>query len=71
MKILSILLLIGLIVITTLPYTFRELKNQEYKTLFVQMGIIGLAVVAGIFLIYELREPSISRILNILSPIGK
>jgi hypothetical protein len=57
--------------ITTLPYTFRELKKQEFKTLFVQMGIIGLALIAGILIIYDLRDPSISRMLNILSPIGK
>jgi cell division protein FtsW (lipid II flippase) len=71
MKILLCLLLIGLVMITTLPYTFRELKKQEFKTLFVQMGIIGLAIIAGILIIYDLRDPSISRMLNILSPIGK
>jgi cell division protein FtsW (lipid II flippase) len=71
MKILLCLLIIGLVMITTLPYTFRELKKQEFKTLFVQMGIIGLAIIAGILIIYDLRDPSISRMLNILSPIGK
>jgi TRAP-type C4-dicarboxylate transport system permease small subunit len=71
MKIILCLLLIGLVMITTLPYTFRELKKQEYKTLFIQMGIIGLAIIAGIFLIYDLRDPSISSIFNKLSPIGK
>jgi cell division protein FtsW (lipid II flippase) len=71
MKILLCLLLIGLVMITTLPYTFSELKKQEYKTLFVQMGIIGLALIAGILIIYDFRDPSISRMLNILSPIGK
>jgi hypothetical protein len=71
MRIILILLLIGLMVISTAPYAYHVLKLGQYKTLFVQAGIIGLATIAGIFLIYGIRDPSISSILNTLSPIGK
>lgn len=71
MRIILTLLLIGLIVMTTVPFSYNVLKKGQYKILFVQAGIIGLAIIAGIFLIYGIREPSISSIFNTLSPIGK
>jgi hypothetical protein len=71
MRILLCLFLIGLMIITTIPYSYKVLKKGQYKTLFVQGGILGLAIIAGILLIYDVRDPSISNMLNKLSPIGK
>ncbi|HJV18119.1 MAG TPA: hypothetical protein VJ546_12235 [Bacillales bacterium] len=71
MEIVVSILLIGLMFITTLPYTFQVLKKKEFKVLFVQLGILGLAIIGGILLIFEIRDPSISSMLNQLSPIGK
>jgi flagellar biosynthesis/type III secretory pathway M-ring protein FliF/YscJ len=71
MKIILSLLLIGLMIISIAPQSYQILKKREKKTLFVQVGIIGLAIIAGIFLIYDIRDPSIASLLNKLSPIDK
>jgi len=71
MKILLSLLFIGLVVISTGTHSYFVWKNKDYKTLKVQAGIISVAIIAGIFLIYGYQDPSISSILNRLSPLEK
>lgn len=69
MNILLCLLLIVLIAITTGTHIYFVWKKKDYKTLFVQFGIVSLSIVAGILVIYNLADPSISKLLNMLSPL--
>ncbi|MDQ1000216.1 multisubunit Na+/H+ antiporter MnhC subunit [Neobacillus niacini] len=70
MKILLSILFILLILVTTGTHLYFVWKRKEFKTLFVQLGIIGGAVILGIITIYELDPPSFSKLLNTLSPFG-
>jgi len=45
-------------------------KKKDYITFYVQIGIIGLAIAAGVLSIYNLPNMlSISKLLNLLSPL--
>lgn len=39
--------------------------------LFVQLGIISLTIILGLTAIYDFSDPSISKLLNRLSPLQK
>lgn len=69
MKILLSLLFIVLIILTTGFHAYFVWKSKDYKMLFVQLGIVGLTIIAGILVIYDLSDPSISELLNMLSPL--
>lgn len=71
MKILLCLLLIGLIVLSITPHFYFVWKKKDYRTLMIQVGIIGLAIVSGIIAIYDVNIPSLSGLLNTLSPLEK
>lgn len=71
MNILMSLLLIILVVATTGFHAYFVWKRKDHKTLFVQMGIVCLTIIAGIFIIYDLTDPSISKLFNMLSPLEK
>ncbi len=70
MKILLSLLLIVLIVLTSGYHAYFVWKSKNYKMLFVQLGIVGLTVIAEILAVYDLAGPSISKLLNMLSPLA-
>ena len=71
MKILMSLLLAFLIIITTSYHGYFIWKNKDYKTLIIQIGIVCLTIVAGILVVNDPSYVSISKILNMLSPIEK
>lgn len=70
MKILLSLLFILLIFATTGTHLYFVWKRKELKTLFVQLGIVGVSAILGIIIIYDLNYPTISKLLNTLSPFG-
>jgi hypothetical protein len=71
MNILLSLLFIVLIVLTTGTHIYFVWKRKYYKMLFVQFGIISLTIILGVLAIYDLTDPSISKLLNMLSPLEK
>lgn len=71
MKILLSLLFIILIGISLATNSYYLLKNKEYRTLKVVMGIISIAIVSGILLIFEVHEHSIASIFNGLNQLVK
>jgi len=68
MKVLLSLLIILLIAITAASTIYHSWKNKHFKIVVVQLGILGLAVILGIIKIYDLKETSIAKLLNIISP---
>jgi lipoprotein signal peptidase len=44
-------------------------KNKDKKTFIVQITIICFAALGGILAIYNIMDPSISKILNTISPL--
>jgi len=71
MNILLSLLLVFLIILTTGSHIYFVWKKKDYKTLMIQIGIAGIALLAGIVIITDISSLSISKILNTLSPIEK
>lgn len=70
MNILLSLLFISLVVATSGLHVFFIWKRKDYKTLFVQIGMIGLAIIAGVLSIYNIPDLySIAKLLNLLSPL--
>lgn len=70
MKILLSLLLILLILATSGLHIYYVWKRKDYKTLVIQLGIIGLTIIFGIFTIYTDDLYSISKLLNMMNPFG-
>jgi TRAP-type C4-dicarboxylate transport system permease small subunit len=68
MKTLLFLLFIILVGITTVFHLYSSWKNEDKKVMFIQMGILGLAIVLGGVLIYEIQLPTLSKLFNIISP---
>jgi TRAP-type C4-dicarboxylate transport system permease small subunit len=68
MKTLLFLLFIILVGITTVFHLYTSWKKKEKKVMFIQMGILGLAIVLGGVLIYEFQLPSLSKLFNTISP---
>ncbi|WP_243299160.1 hypothetical protein [Bacillus litorisediminis] len=71
MKLLLILLFVLLIGATSGVHLYYVWKKKDIKTLIVQASIIGVAIIGGIFVICDLNDPSISNLLNNLSPLEK
>ena len=68
MKIFLCLLLIVLVILSSGIHLYFVWKGKDYRTLVTQMGVLGVAIILGILVIYHLTEPSISTLLNTLSP---
>jgi uncharacterized transporter YbjL len=68
MKTLLFLLFILLVGITTGSPLYSSWKRKDKKVMIIQMGILGLAIVLGGVLIYEFQLPSVSKLLNTISP---
>ncbi|MFC4617109.1 hypothetical protein ACFO4N_00035 [Camelliibacillus cellulosilyticus] len=61
-----------LLVVVTLEYSvFVAWKIKDIKTLSLQIIFGGLAIIAGILLIYHVPVPSMSRLLTLLTPFEK
>ncbi|WP_034261886.1 hypothetical protein [Bacillus sp. J33] len=71
MKILLSLLLVILVVLTAGTHIYFVWRKKDFKTLMIQIGIAGLAILAGIVIITDLSYLSISKILNTISPLEK
>lgn len=71
MKILSFLLFIGLVVVSTWPHLYNLWKREEHKTFKIIVGIVSLAAVAGIILIFGIQVPSIASLFNGLNDLVK
>lgn len=71
MNILLSLLLIVLIALTAGTHIYFVWKRKNYKMLVVQLGIVGLTIILGILNIYDISDPSIAKLLNMLSPLDK
>jgi len=71
MNILLSLLLVLLILLTTGTHIYFVWKKKDYKTLMIQIGILGFALLAGLVIITDISSLSISKILNTLSPLEK
>lgn len=71
MNILLSLLLVFLIILTTGSHIYFVWQKKDYKTLMIQIGIAGIALLAGIVIITDISSLSISKILNTLSPLEK
>lgn len=69
---LTLSLVMIILVVVTLGYSvFVVWKKKDLKTLSLQMIFGGLAIIAGILLIYHVPVPSMSRLLNLLTPFEK
>ncbi|MEH6904464.1 hypothetical protein [Neobacillus drentensis] len=68
MKTILFLLFILLVGITTGYHLYSSWKKKDKKVMFIQMGILGLAIVLGGVLIYELQLPTLSKLFNMISP---
>lgn len=68
MKTLFFLLFLLLIGITSSFQLYSPWKKKDKKVMFIQISILGLAIVLGGVLIYEIQLPSISKMLNNFSP---
>ncbi|SEI04310.1 hypothetical protein SAMN05192559_10865 [Halobacillus karajensis] len=69
MDLLLSLLLIILIVLTTGTHVYFVWKRHQRKMLCAQLGIIGLAIILGVWTIYDPANPSISKWLTTWSPL--
>lgn len=68
MKTLIFLLFLLLIGITSSFQLYSSWKKKDKKVMFIQISILSLAIVLGGVLIYEIQLPSISEMLNMISP---
>ena len=71
MNIIKSLLFIFLLAISSGSHTYHVWKKQDYRTLKVQIGIMSLAILVGLLLIFYFQTYSIAYFLNELSPIDK
>jgi len=71
MKLLSFLLFVGLVAISTGPHLYYLWKREERNTFKVVIGILSLAAVAGLILIFGIQVPSIASLFNSLNDLVK
>jgi hypothetical protein len=70
MNLFTALLFTILVLVTSVSHVYFIWKKKEHKTLAIQLGIIGMAIIGGVLVIYEIQNfLSISRLLNFLSPL--
>lgn len=68
MKTLLFLLFLVLVCITTGYQLYSSWKKKDKKVLSIQLSILGLAIVVGGLLVYEVNLPTISKLFNTISP---
>lgn len=68
MNTLLFILFIILVGITTGYQLYSTWKNKDKKIMYIQLSILGLAIVLGGVLFYQIQIPSISKLFNIISP---
>lgn len=71
MKIIVSLLLIILIGLSSGLHLYFVWRERDRKTLCIQIGLIGVAMLVGIMIIFGIQDPSLSSMLNYLSPLDK
>lgn len=71
MNLLLSLLIILLIVLTSGTHLYFVWKGKHNKILYVQISIIILAILLGVWTIYHITTPSIATLFNEISPFGK
>lgn len=68
MKFAMSVLLIFLILITSGVHLYFVWKKKDYRTLYVQFGIVGVAIFLGVWAIWGEQIISISSLFNAISP---
>jgi hypothetical protein len=71
MKILMSLVLIVLILLTSGIHVYFVWKKGDRRTLYTQLSLLGLTIIAGILGVWGVTEPSISTLINGISPFKK
>ena len=71
MNIIMSLVLIILILLTSGIHLYFVWKKRDLRTLYTQIGILGLTVILGILSIWGFTEPSISTLFDTISPFKK
>jgi branched-subunit amino acid transport protein AzlD len=69
MNILLTIILLVLIVVSSGSHLYFVLKKKDKKTFIVQIAILCLAALGGVLVIYNLTDPSLSKMLNNISPL--
>ncbi|WEG14653.1 hypothetical protein PU629_09935 [Pullulanibacillus sp. KACC 23026] len=68
MKVAMSLLFILLIFITSGIHLYFVWKKKDYRTLYVQFGILAMAIVLGVWAIWGNSVMSISNLMDAISP---
>ncbi len=68
MKLLLTLLLFLFIMGSSSVHIYHVWRSKNYKTLYMQLATIGIAFAAAILVVYEFQVPSISELMNRMSP---
>lgn len=71
MKIIMSLVLIVLILLTSGVHVYFIWKKGDRRTLYTQLSLLGLTIIAGILGVWGVTEPSISTLINGISPFKK
>jgi hypothetical protein len=69
MDILISILFIVLIFGSSGAHLYFVLKNKDKKTFLAQLTILLIAALGGVLAIYNLTDPSLSKMLNNISPL--
>jgi hypothetical protein len=65
------IVLIVLILLTSGVHVYFVWKKGDRRTLYTQLSLLGLAIIAGILGVWGVTEPSISTLINGISPFKK
>ena len=68
MKTILFLLFFLLIGVTSGFQLYASWKTKDKKVMFIQLSILGLAIILGGAQIYQIQIPSISKMFNMISP---
>lgn len=71
MKILMSLVLIVLVLLTSGIHVYFVWKKGDRRMLYTQLSLLGLTIIAGILGVWGVTEPSISTLINGISPFKK
>ncbi|HWO95882.1 MAG TPA: hypothetical protein VNM45_06025 [Bacillus sp. (in: firmicutes)] len=69
MNILWSICLLVLMLVSAGYHLYLVLKKKDKTTFIVQIAILGLAALGGVLAIYHITDPSLSKILNVISPL--
>jgi hypothetical protein len=65
------LVLIVLILLTSGVHVYFVWQKGDRRTLYTQLSLLGLSIIAGILGVWGVTEPSISKLINGISPFNK